>query len=64
MTMITIDGKFSDWTSAERIDNPANAVAGYTLYGTEKFQRLLHRHPSYCNDGSGDRSRHDALAQY
>ena len=30
---ITVDGNFSDWTSAERIDNPVN-VAGYALYGT------------------------------
>jgi hypothetical protein len=31
---ITIDGNLSDWTPAERIDNPGNAVAGYELYGT------------------------------
>ena len=31
---ITIDGNLSDWTADERIDNPANAVAGYALYGT------------------------------
>jgi serralysin len=31
---ITVDGTFSDWTAAERIDNPSNLVAGYALYGT------------------------------
>src|SRR6185312_10166476 len=34
MTTISVNGSFSDWNSAERIDNPANAVAGYALYGT------------------------------
>ena len=34
MTTISVNGNFSDWNSAERIDNPANAVAGYALYGT------------------------------
>ena len=33
---ITVDGNFSDWTAAERIDNPANFVPGYALYGTEQ----------------------------
>jgi hypothetical protein len=31
---IAIDGNLSDWTPAERIDNPGNAIAGYELYGT------------------------------
>ena len=31
---ITVDGNLSDWTAADRIDNPANAVTGYALYGT------------------------------
>ncbi len=31
---ISIDGNLSDWTAAEIIDNPANAVPGYLLYGT------------------------------
>ena len=30
---ITVDGNLSDWNAAEIIDNPANAVPGYSLYG-------------------------------
>ena len=32
--LIGIDGDFSDWLSAERVDTPANFVPGYALYGT------------------------------
>ncbi|HTI80394.1 MAG TPA: Ig-like domain-containing protein [Acetobacteraceae bacterium] len=32
--LIAVDGNLSDWTSADLISNPANAVPGYQLYGT------------------------------
>ena len=31
---ITVNGDFSDWTTALRIDTMSNAVAGYVIYGT------------------------------
>jgi serralysin len=31
---ITVDGNLSDWTASELIDNPGDAVPGYSLYGT------------------------------
>ena len=31
---ITVDGNFTDWTASELIDNPGDAVPGYSLYGT------------------------------
>jgi serralysin len=39
--LITIDGLLADWTPAERIDNPSDAVAGYALYGTVQNDTYL-----------------------
>ena len=30
---ITLDGSFSDWTAADRLDFPGSSVSGYELYG-------------------------------
>ena len=30
---ITLDGSFSDWTAADRLDLPGSGVSGYQLYG-------------------------------
>ena len=38
---ITIDGILSDWTAAQRIDGPANTVAGYALYGALQADTYL-----------------------
>ena len=39
--LITLDGNLSDWTSADAIENPANNVPGYTLYGTVQNDTYL-----------------------
>ena len=31
--MITLDGNFTDWTSADGVDRPGNTVSGYELFG-------------------------------
>ncbi len=33
MATITLDGSFTDWTTADSVTNPGNAVAGYQLFG-------------------------------
>ncbi len=38
---IVVDGNLSDWTAAQRIDNPSNIVAGYALYGTVQSNTYL-----------------------
>ena len=38
---ITVDGSLSEWTAAQRIDGPANAVAGYALYGSVQADTYL-----------------------
>lgn len=38
---ITVDGNLSDWTASERIDTPANDVAGYDLFGTVQNDTYL-----------------------
>ena len=32
-SLITLDGTFSDWPAADIVTNPANAAAGYQIYG-------------------------------
>ncbi len=38
---ITVDGNLSDWVASERIDTPANNVAGYDLFGTVQNDTYL-----------------------
>jgi hypothetical protein len=39
--IITVNGDLLDWTTAERIDNPGNSVAGYALYGAVQAETYL-----------------------
>ena len=61
---ITVDGNFSDWTAAQRIDTAANSVTGYTLYGTVSANTYLIALPEHQFVRPGDRPRHNHLAQY
>jgi hypothetical protein len=61
---ITVDGTFSDWTAAERIDNPSNLVAGYALYGTVQAGSYLIAVQAIAATDGSDRRRHHHMAQH
>ena len=55
---ITVDGNFSDWVSSELITMPANAVPGYSLYGTVQNDTYFIGIDATLGDRPGDRRRH------
>ena len=42
--MITLDGNFTDWTSADGVDRPGNTVPGYELFGKLVSDAVLGDH--------------------